>query len=159
MGVWPSYDRVRGRKISTFNQHTYIKFHRSCFEGEDSQALLKLNNVIGGLVKDVRDAGVIETGTIVSRATVVADCRCEFAILMGGTVGGTGPKALGFSVAGIGLMSITSGSLVGKIVCCPEARKIPPPTRLGFVHSLACFASSKAVGTLMDCLRDLDVTG
>lgn len=39
-----------------------------------------------------------------------------------------------------------ASSRSGKIVCCPDARKMPPPVRLGLAVSRACFASLKDAG-------------
>ena len=56
------------------------------------------------------------------------------------------------------LGGVVDDGLVEKMVLSPEARNMPPPTRLGRVLSLACFASLK-LAALGVCVVGAEVDG
>lgn len=53
---------------------------------------------------------------------------------------------------GVGGVSGSASFLTGNIVLSPDARNIPPPTRLGFALSRACLTSLKVRGGSLEFL-------
>lgn len=113
--------RCQGREF----QHTEIKAHRSSVAGMELQVLEKSKRVVASL-----DGAVSTGGAGGSTATRIAGVAI---------VAGVG-EAVGL---GLGTVSV----LDGNIVLSPEARNMPPPTRLGFALSRACLTSLKVRGS------------
>jgi hypothetical protein len=95
---------------------TDINFHRSWTELNDSQALVKLNNVIGGFVETPLSAGAFSLVPL------------------------TGGGGVAMNEGWTSLLS-----LLPMIVWSPDGRKMPPPARLSFVVSRARLASWKVL--------------
>lgn len=116
-----------------------IRSQRSAVEAPKSQALEKSNKVIGafvvvGVVANTGDGlGGWRTGVI------------GFTVMEAGEVAGAGAGEAGAGESRLDADEF-SPPLVGNTVLSPEARNIPPPTRLVFTLSRACLASLKVRG-------------